>query len=160
MTVRRSLPILLAALLAGGALVEGGPARAQVVGRPRAVASDYTGSYRASRQGADSRQVLTLVLNGDGSARQTTTYPGYTMTAAGTRIYPFVETGTWRVTQGLAYVRFTQSGQMIAGRVVKLRPDASETWFRLIGCTLNIARDPHRTYGTIGLSFKKSGCRS
>jgi hypothetical protein len=159
MTVRHSLPILLALLLAGGAgLAPSGPALAQVVGLPGDAAA-YTGSYRATRQGADSRQVLTLALNRDGSARQTTTYPGYTITAAGTRIYPFVELGTWRVTQGLAYVRFTQSGQTIAGRVVKLRPDASETWFRIIGCTLHVARDPHRAYGTTGLTFAKSECR-
>jgi hypothetical protein len=141
----------LAATLAG--------ASAQTIVPPLNAPNAYPGAYRTTRPGADSMQQLTLTLNRAGNARLLTTYPGYSTTAAGARVYPMVDDGTWRVTQGLARVRFTQTGQLIGGRIARAQPEASEVWFEINGCALRLARDPHRVYGAMGIRFRKIDCR-
>jgi hypothetical protein len=158
-TARRSLRAFFAALLLTQAgLAAAVPAPAQT--NPGMTAAwSFPGVYRTTRQGADSIQALTLTLGRDGSAQLTTTYPGYTMTAAGVRVYPYVEMGTWRRVQSLARVRFTQSGQLIDGRLKRVHADTTEYWFRNAGCALHLSPELRHPSKAGGRTFRKVDCR-
>ena len=60
------------------------------------------GTYVATRPGADAMQTLRLRLRPDGSATLQTNY-SIERTAAGTRVYPLLETGTWLERSGTAW---------------------------------------------------------
>ena len=146
---QQMIGVLAASLAAGAAFA---PPAATAGGTP-----PWAGTFYAVRAGADSLQDLTLVLDPSGKARLTTRYPGYTKTAAGTRVYPMVEIGAWTQAKGgILKVTFRQKGQIIDDILVKDHPDGTTYSFKLIDSVLsptNYARDPSAPL------FHKADCR-
>jgi len=124
-----------------------------------AASSRYVGTYHAVRAGADSVQDITLTLDASGSARMITKYPGYTKTAAGQPVYPWVETGAWRpARKGAIDLNLTEGGVFVAGSRIKRTLEATKLGLVLTECVLSTIRDENSTYGTSELIFRKAGC--
>jgi len=128
--------------------------------QPAPAASRYVGTYYAVRAGADSLQDLTLKLDASGDARLTTRYPGYTKTAAGTPVYPFLETGTWtQGKDGTINLNLTIGGVFVQESRIKEAPENTKLRLRLTDSVLATVFDQNHTYGSAELLFRKADCK-
>jgi hypothetical protein len=123
----------------------------------------FVGIYSATRQGADSaRQLLKLELELDpgGRAVLTTTYPGYTKSAAGAPVYPQIEKGTWSVANQYAIVHFTRRANVTGNETHDTyKPEDIALTFSLgFRCTLKLERDDANLFGKDGLKMQGHGC--
>jgi hypothetical protein len=125
-----------------------------------AAANPYVGTFWAVRAGADSLQDLKLTIDASGAARLLTRYPGLTRTAAGTRIYPYSEVGTWKKAKdGSIDVNFATAGQIgETGIRFNVIGDNVRLGLKLTDCILAVVRDQNHSFGTEPLLFRKSGC--
>jgi hypothetical protein len=146
--------VLALAALAALGIVASPPARAQSEQIRR-----FVRIYEATRQGADSTQQLTLELDPGGRAIMTTTFPGYTKTAAGVKVSPVYERGTWSVANQFAIVHFTRRASGVEGKHDKYKPEDVALTFSLgFRCTLKLERDDANIFGKDGISLKGRGC--
>lgn len=120
-------------------------------------ASPLAGIYVASRPGADAMQTLRLRLRADGSAALQTNY-SIERTAAGTRVYPLLETGTWRDVSDTAMLRLDRISQLIDGKPAHVRAYSERLTFRREGCRLRLVADSTSVWGPAKLAFFKAGC--
>jgi len=123
----------------------------------------FVGIYSATRQGADSAQqqlVLELELDPGGRAVLTTTYPGYTTTAAGAPVYPQIEKGTWSVANQYAIIHFTRRANVTGkGTHDNYKPEDVALTFSLgFRCMLKLERDDANLFGKDGLKMQGHGC--
>jgi hypothetical protein len=121
----------------------------------------FVGIYSATRQGADSaQQLLKLELDPGGRAVLTTTYPGYTKSAAGAAVYPQIEKGTWSVANQYAIVHFTRRANVTGnGTHDTYKPEDIALTFSLgFRCTLKLERDDANLFGKDGLKMQGHGC--
>jgi hypothetical protein len=121
-------------------------------------ASRYVGTYTTMRPGADSTQAISLVLQANGRAALTTTYPDL-VRRVGPGVLPISEVGTWRDRGATAEVRLTAFGLVRDGRIVQPRHDNNTMSFALRHCRLTAVRYSKINYGEVGLSLDKTGCR-
>jgi hypothetical protein len=122
-----------------------------------AAASRYAGRYVLDRAGADSSQHLTLTLEPAGKAKLLWEY-GITVTAAGTRVYPMLESGKWTERNGRAVVRLTQTGEVRHGSYVNVHPYDETLELALRGCTLKAVEPSQSDLGSRGLVFTRKPC--
>jgi hypothetical protein len=152
--------LLVAGICVAPAAAQGSaptPASAAAAKVPTA-GSQFVGIYVLTRPGADATQRLTLRLRADGIASLLTETPGYTQTAAGTPVFPTFETGTWGEQSGQAAVHLDMTSVMPASVPTNQRRQSVDLTFALAQCTLKLAADPAKLYGTSGLSFTKQQC--
>jgi drug/metabolite transporter (DMT)-like permease len=122
-------------------------------------ASRYAGVYTTTRPGADSAQLLTLVLAPNGRASLTTRYPDLER-SVGPSVLPVSQVGTWHDRGATAEVRFTAFGLVRDGKLVQPRRDNNVIAFALLHrCLLRAVRYSKITYGEVGLSMDKANCR-
>lgn len=123
---------------------------------PATAASALVGTYVATRPGADAMQTLRLRLRPDGSATLQTNY-SIERTAAGTRVYPLLETGTWLERSGTVVVRLERTAQVIDGKPAGARASSERLTLVPGGCRLRLVADPANG-GPAKLAFFKAGC--
>jgi len=153
MPLSKRIAFAFAALAAFGILAPA-PAKAQSEQIRR-----FVGLYDATRQGADSTQQITLELDPGGRAVMTTTFPGYTKTAAGVRVSPVWERGTWSVANQYAIVHLTRRANGVDGKHDPSKPEDVALTFSLgFRCTLKLERDDSNVFGKDGLRLKGRGC--
>ncbi|MDQ6927016.1 MAG: hypothetical protein M3154_12395 [Candidatus Eremiobacteraeota bacterium] len=122
-------------------------------------ASRYAGRYTVQRPGADSMQLLILVLAPNGRASLTTRYVDLER-GIGTSVLPIAEVGSWRERGTTAEVRFTKFGLVRDGKMMEPKRDNNVITFALQQrCLLRAVRYSKVTYGEAGLSMDKTGCR-
>ncbi len=122
-------------------------------------ASRYAGTYTTTRPGADSTQLLVLVLAPNGRASLTTRYPDLER-SVGPSVLPISQVGTWRDRGVTAEVRFTAFGLVRNGKMMQPRRDNNVIAFALLHrCLLRAVRYSKVTYGEAGLSMDKVSCR-
>jgi len=122
-------------------------------------ASRYAGTYTTTRPGADSTQLLVLVLAPNGRASLTTRYPDLER-SVGPSVLPVSQVGTWRDRGATAEVRFTAFGLVRNGKMMQPRRDNNVIAFALLHrCLLRAVRYSKVTYGEAGLSMDKVNCR-
>ena len=122
-------------------------------------ASRYAGTYTTQRPGADSTQLITLVLRPNGHASLTTRYPDLEHTV-GPSVLPISEIGTWRDRGATAEVRLTAFGLLTGGKLVQVKRDNNVMTFALLRrCLLRAIRYSKVSYGEVGLTLDKENCR-
>ena len=121
--------------------------------------SENVSGCTARGPGADSTQLLTLVLAPNGRASLTTRYPDLERTV-GSSVLPISQVGSWRDRGATALVRFTAFGLVRNGQMVQPRRDNNVIEFALLRrCLLRAVRYSKVTYGEVGLSMEKVNCR-
>jgi hypothetical protein len=119
----------------------------------------FVGLYDATLKGADSTQQIMLELDPGGRAVMATTFPGYTRTAAGVRVSPVFERGTWSVANQYAIVHFVRRANGVEGKHDAYKPEDVALTFSLgFHCTLKLERDDANVFGKDGLRLKGRGC--
>jgi hypothetical protein len=122
-------------------------------------ASRYAGRYITQRPGADSAQLLILVLAPNGRASLTTRYPDLER-SVGPSVLPIAEVGTWKDLGATAEVRFTKLGLVRDGKMMQPKRDNNVIVFALQQrCVLRAVRYAKVTYGEVGLTMDKADCR-
>ncbi len=120
--------------------------------------SRFAGTYTTQRPGADSTQLITLELQPKGRASLTTRYPNLER-SVGPSVLPIAEVGTWRDRGATVEVRLNTFGLLRDGRIVQPKRYSNVMVFTLKRCLLRAVRYSKVSYGEVGLSLDKSGCR-
>jgi hypothetical protein len=130
-----------------------------VAGTGAQAASRYAGTYTTTRPGADSTQAITLALAPNGRASLITRYPDLER-RVGANVLPIAEVGTWRDLGATAEVRLTKFGLVRDGKIAQPKRDDNVMTFAFPQrCLLRAVRYSKVTYGEVGLTLEKAGCR-